>query len=103
MKLTSGRLGEFQTISFVEINPGVEKPQRQSEKVVIAVYGGAVKEGTLYFIEGFVLEEGKWHSKGNRKEFKIMNIHPEDKSPYGLDVDEICEQMVSNTIRIILQ
>lgn len=70
------------------------------EKITVILNGDLTVENTTYLIERFALQDnGEWKRFANYVDFKTFDRPNDFISPTHLDVDEICEQLVEQTIK----
>lgn len=70
------------------------------EKITVILNGDMTVENTTYLIERFTLQDnGEWKRFASYGDFKTFERPNDFISPTHLDVDEICEQLVEQTIK----
>ena len=70
------------------------------EKITVILNGDLTVKNTTYLIKRFALQDnGEWKRIANYGDFKTFDRPNDFISPTHLDVDEICEQLVEQTIK----
>lgn len=85
---------------FLGINSfNQENARGNVEKMRITLIGNLTIANTTYSIEKFVLQDnGEWKAITGLKNYKTFDRRNDFISPGRLDVDEICEQLVQETV-----